>query len=166
MTQMYPSFMEWNKDDYRITTDKEKIDVDYTHQLLAKTYWAEGISKSIVEKSIQGSICFAVFHQQQQIGFARVISDEATFAYLADVFIDPAYRGKGLSRWMMEVIMAYPTLQGLRRFLLATRDAHGLYEKFGFEPITSTMPWMQVHKPTIYKELRFNDYKDEEEKEN
>lgn len=144
--------MEWFKDDFSITTDKEKIDVDYTQQFLAQTYWAEGIPKAVVEKSIQGSICFAVFHGAQQIGFARVISDEATFAYLADVFIDPAYRGRGLSQWLMEVIMSYPTLQGLRRFLLATRDAHGLYAKFGFEPIPSLTPWMQVHKPTIYKE--------------
>ena len=144
--------MEWTKDDYSITTDKEKIDVDYTHQFLSQTYWAEGIPKTVVEKSIQGSLCFAVFHDIRQIGFARVISDEATFAYLADVFIDTAYRGLGLSRWLLEVIMSYPTLQGLRRFLLATRDAHGLYEKFGFEPITSLTPWMQVHKPGIYKE--------------
>ncbi|ANE52219.1 GNAT family N-acetyltransferase [Flavisolibacter tropicus] len=144
--------MEWIKDDYSITTDKEKIDVDYTHQFLTNSYWAEGISKPIIEKSIKGSLCFSVFHGEQQVGFARVISDEATFAYLADVFIDPNYRGKGLSRWLMEVIMNYPTLQGLRRFLLATRDAHGLYEKFGFEPISSITPWMQVHRPGIYKE--------------
>ena len=143
--------MEWIKDDYSITTNKEKIDVDYTQQFLTQTYWAEGIPRSTVEKSIQGSICFAVFHGPQQVGFARVITDEATFAYLADVFIDPAYRGKGLSQWLMEVIMDYPGLQGLRRFLLATRDAHGLYAKFGFEPIPSTTPWMQVHKPGIYK---------------
>ena len=143
--------MEWTKDDYSITTDKEKIDVDYTHQFLSQTYWAEGIPKTVVEKSIQGSLCFAVFHDIRQIGFARVISDEATFAYLADVFIDTAYRGLGLSRWLLEVIMSYPTLQGLRRFLLATRDAHGLYEKFGFEAITSLTPWMQVHKPDIYR---------------
>ncbi|HYH16582.1 MAG TPA: GNAT family N-acetyltransferase, partial [Flavisolibacter sp.] len=144
--------MEWIRDDYCITTDKEKIDVDYTRQFLSQTYWAEGIPKTVVEKSIRGSLCFAVFHQQQQVGFARVISDEATFAYLADVFIDPAYRGQGLSRWLMEVITTYPTLQGLRRFLLATRDAHGLYEKFGFQPIPSTTPWMQVHRPGIYRE--------------
>jgi GNAT superfamily N-acetyltransferase len=144
--------MEWIKDDYCITTDKEKIDVDYTHQFLTTTYWAAGIPKHIVEKSITGSICFAVFYKEQQIGFARVISDEATFAYLADVFIDPAYRGKGLSRWLMEVIMTYPSLQGLRRFLLATRDAHGLYAKFDFEPLLSLTPWMQVHKPEIYRE--------------
>jgi GNAT superfamily N-acetyltransferase len=143
--------MTWTKADYHITTDKEKIDLDYTHQFLAQTYWAEGIPKEIMQRSIQGSLCFAVFHQDQQVGFARVISDEATFAYLADVFIDPAYRGKGLSKWLMEVIMEYPSLQGLRRFLLATRDAHGLYRQFGFETIASVEPWMQVHKPDVYK---------------
>jgi len=143
--------MEWIKDDYCITTVKERIDLDYTQQFLAQTYWAEGIPKAVVEKAVQGSLCFALFHNDQQVGFARVISDEATFAYLADVFIDPAYRGKGLSQWLMEVIMDYPSLQGLRRFLLATRDAHGLYAKFGFEPIPSAAPFMQVHRPNIYR---------------
>ena len=143
--------MTWSKADYSITTDKAKIDIDYTHQFLSQTYWAEGIPREVVESSIHGSLCFAVFHQTQQVGFARVISDEATFAYLADVFIDPDYRGKGLSKWLMKIIMAYPTLQGLRRFLLATRDAHGLYEQFGFTPIPSVDPWMQVHKPDIYR---------------
>jgi len=143
--------MEWTKDDFIVSTDKEKIDIAFVHNFLSQSYWAEGIPKSIVERSVKGSICFAVLLQTKQIGFARVITDEATFAYLADVFIDPAYRGKGLSRWLMECILSHPGLQGLRRILLATRDAHGLYLKVGFEKLKSSEPWMQIHKPDIYK---------------
>jgi GNAT superfamily N-acetyltransferase len=143
--------MEWTKDDFLITTDKNKIDALYVHQFLTRSYWAEGIPLETVERSIDGSLCFSVVYLNHQIGFARVITDEATFAYLADVFIDENFRGKGLSRWLMEVIMSYPTLQGLRRFMLATRDAHGLYEKFGFTPMTNVDRWMQIHRPDVYK---------------
>lgn len=144
--------MEWTKDDFLITTDKEKIDALYVHQFLSGSYWAEGIPIETVKRSIEGSLCFSVVYLNHQVGFARVITDEATFAYLADVFIDENFRGKGLSKWLMEVIMAYPTLQSLRRFMLATRDAHGLYEQFGFTALTHTDRWMQIHKPAIYKQ--------------
>ena len=138
------------KDDFIITTDKSKIDVSYVHQFLTHSYWAKNIPIETVHRSINGALCFSVFHLQQQIGFARVITDEATFAYLADVFIDKKFRGKGLSKWLMETIKNYPTLQGLRRFLLATQDAHGLYCQFGFEPLTNVDRWMHIHKPDIY----------------
>ena len=136
--------MEYRKDDFLITTDKEKIDTEYVHRFLRNSYWAQDIPLENVKKRIQGAICFSVFHLDQQIGFARVISDEASFAYLADVFIDENFRGKGLSKWLMETIMSYPTLQNLRRFMLATRDAHGLYEKFGFRAIQNTERWMEI----------------------
>jgi GNAT superfamily N-acetyltransferase len=142
--------MEWTKDEYTITTDKSKIDVAFVHQFLSSSYWAEGIPVETVERAIGGSLCFAVFHQAKQVGFARVTTDEATFAYLADVFIDESYRGKGLSKWLMEIILAHPRLQGLRRFLLATRDAHSLYSQFGFRQIPSIEPWMQIHNPKVY----------------
>jgi GNAT superfamily N-acetyltransferase len=96
-------------------------------------------------------LCFGVYRQEKQIGFARVITDEATFAYLCDVFIDKAYRGEGLAKWLMETILAYPTLQGLRRFMLATRDAHGLYKQVGFGELTFTDRWMHIHWPDVYK---------------
>lgn len=144
--------MEWTKDDYHISTEKDKINVDYVHGFLSQSYWAENIPVEIVRRSIEGSLCFAVFYGNEQIGFARVITDEATFAYLADVFIDERFRGRGLSKWLMEIIMAYPSLQGLRRFLLATRDAHGLYRQFGFAPLTFVDRWMQIHQPNVYKE--------------
>ncbi len=146
--------MEWTKENYTITTDQSKINVAFVQQFLSRSYWAENIPAEIVQRSIGGSLCFAVFHKQEQVGFARVITDAATFAYLADVFIDEAWRGKGLSRWLMEVIISHPSLQGLRRFLLATRDAHGLYSKFGFTPLKDTAPWMQIHVPGVYKEVK------------
>ena len=144
--------MEWTKDDFLISTDKEKIDALYVHQFLSKSYWAENIPLETIQRSIEGSLCFSVVYLNHQVGFARVITDEATFAYLADVFIDENFRGKGLSKWLMEVIISYPTLQGLRRFMLATRDAHGLYKQFGFEPMKNPDRWMEIHKPNVYKQ--------------
>ena len=140
-----------SKGDYHITTDKNKLDVDFIHAFLTTSYWAEGISKEIIIKSIEGALCFGVFHGGKQIGFARMITDCATFAYLGDVFIDKDHRGKGLSKWLMEIIMAHPDLQGLRRMMLATKDAHGLYAQFGFTPVPNPERWMQIHNPDIYK---------------
>jgi GNAT superfamily N-acetyltransferase len=144
--------MEWTKDDFSISTDKQKLAVDKIHSFLSKSYWAENIPLDVVQRSINGSLCFGVYRQEKQIGFARVITDEATFAYLCDVYIEEAYRGKGLAKWLMETILAYPTLQGLRRFMLATRDAHGLYKQVGFGELTFTNRWMQIHWPDVYKQ--------------
>jgi GNAT superfamily N-acetyltransferase len=143
--------MEWLKDDFSISDDKTQIDVAYVHRFLTKSYWAEDMPVDVVQQSINGSLCFATFYKKQQVGFARVITDEATFAYLCDVFIDEDFRGKGLSKWLMEVILAYPTLQSLRRFMLATKDAHGLYQQHGFIPLTFTDKWMHIHNPNAYK---------------
>lgn len=143
--------MEWNKKEFLITTDKSRINVEILHQFLSGTYWAENIPVQTVRKSIENSLCFSVLHQNNFIGFARVISDFATFAYLADVFIIPEYRGQGLSSWLMEIIINHPDLQGLRRFTLATRDAHGLYLKFGFTLFDKPERWMQRHNPEVYK---------------
>ena len=137
---------------FSISSDKSKLDLHFVHRFLSQSYWAEGIPIDVVKRSIDGSLCFGVFDNDRQVGFARVITDEATFAYLADVFVDEEYRGRGLSKLLMETIINTPSLQGLRRFLLATRDAHGLYEKFGFKPLTHTSPWMQIHNPEIYKQ--------------
>lgn len=143
--------MEQMTDTYTITTDKSKINVSYTHRFLSTaSYWALHIPLDVVERSIEGSLCFVVLHGDEQVGFARVITDGATFAYLADVFIDDAHRGRGLGKQLMQVIMEHPSLQGLRRFLLATRDAHGLYQQYGFTPLTSPDRWMQVHRPDVY----------------
>lgn len=145
--------MEWTKEDFSISTDKSKIDTVYLQQFLSGSYWAENIPLEVVWRSIEGALCFGVYNNEKQIGFARVITDEATFAYLCDVFVDEDYRGKGLSKWLMETILNYPGLQGLRRFMLATKDAHGLYEQFGFVPLTFTDRWMHIHQPNVYKKV-------------
>jgi len=142
--------MEWLKDDFRITTDSTEFNLNYIHQFLSHSYWAENIPLDTVKRSIEGSLSFGVFVNNQQIGFARVVTDHATFAYLADVFIDESYRGQGLSKWLMEVILQHPSLQGLRRILLATRDAHGLYAQFGFTALPEPQRWMQIHNPKVY----------------
>ena len=140
------------REGFAITTETSFFNVEFIHAFLSKSYWAENIPLETVQQSIDNSLCFGVFHLGRQIGFARVITDKTTFGYLADVFIDEAYRGQGLSKWLMEEIMAYPDLQGLRRMMLATRDAHGLYAKFGFTAITNPERWMQIHQPDIYKQ--------------
>ena len=143
--------MNLTKDRFFISTEMEKFDIDLIHSFLTSSYWAEGISKEIIKRSIEGSLCFGVFENDKQVGFARMITDKATFAYLADVFIIEDYRGLGLSKWLMEVIMSHPELQGLRRIILATRDAHELYKKFGFTPLNNVDRWMHIHNPEIYK---------------
>ncbi|MFN7629184.1 MAG: GNAT family N-acetyltransferase [Pirellula sp.] len=106
----------------------------------------------VLTRAIDGSICFGLFFRDAQVGFARVITDRATFAYLCDVYVLPEYRGRGLARWLMEVVVAHPDLQGLRRFVLVTRDAHGLYEKFGFKPLARPEGYMELHRPNIYSD--------------
>ncbi|AEI48598.1 GNAT family N-acetyltransferase [Runella slithyformis] len=125
---------EFQKDAFVISTDKSKLDIKLIHDYLSNhSYWAENIPREIVERSIQNSLCFGLYHHNRQIGFARVTTDFATFGYLADVFILEEYRSQGLSKWLMECILEKtPELQGFRRWSLATADAHGLYEQFGF----------------------------------
>jgi GNAT superfamily N-acetyltransferase len=143
---------EYRKNSFTITTDKSKLNLSIIHNFLKKSYWAENIQLSIVERSIKNSLCFGVFEGENQIGFARVITDYSTFAYLADVFILENYRGKGLSKWLMECILSHPELQGFRRWLLATKDAHGLYSKYGFKSLKTPERWMEIHNPDVYKE--------------
>ncbi len=143
--------MEWTKDGFTISCRPEKLDVDLIHGFLSQSsYWAAGIPRQTVERSLRGSICFAVHHDERQVGFARVVTDRATFAYLADVFIVPAYRGRGLSKWLMTCVIVHPDLRGLRRWLLATKDAHGLYERYGFVSLKSPPIFMERHDPEVY----------------
>ena len=143
--------MEFVREGFIISTEREKLDIDLIHSFLNRTYWAEGIYKETIRKSIDGSLCFGVFENNKQIGFARMITDKATFAYLADVFIIEDYRGRGLSKWLMEIIMSHPELQGLRRMVLVTKDAHGLYKQFGFVPLINVDRWMQKLDNDVYK---------------
>lgn len=118
---------------YTISTDKSHLDIPLIHQFLSQeSYWAQNIPLDVVQRSIDNSLCFGMYCHDQQVGFARVITDQATFAYLADVFVLPEHRGLGLSKQLMETISNWPALQGLRRWMLATRDAHALYNQFGF----------------------------------
>ncbi|MGN8039611.1 GNAT family N-acetyltransferase [Chitinophaga sp. 22321] len=137
--------------EYLVTADKSRLDLHAIHDYLAReSYWAQNIPLSIVEKSIAGSLCFGVFHNKQQIGFARLITDSATFAYLADVYILESHRGKGLSKLLMRTVLAHPGVQGLRRMLLVTADAHGLYRQFGFTDVPNPEKFMQLHNPDPY----------------
>ena len=139
------------QDEYNISTDNSLLDVNMIHQYLSEeSYWAKNISRHTVQKSIENSICFGIYRGGDQVGFARVITDKATFAYLADVFILEQYRGKGLSKTLMEFIMIHSGLQGLRRWMLATRDAHDLYKQFNWQEITNPERLMQIHNPDIY----------------
>ncbi|MBO0930961.1 GNAT family N-acetyltransferase [Fibrella sp. HMF5036] len=131
-----------------ISTDKARLDVAMVHRFLSKeAYWSKNIPLDTVQRSIEGSLCFGIYLDNQQVGFARVITDYATFAYLADVFVLPEHRGKGLSKQLIAYIMAYPSLQGLRRWMLITYDAHGLYEQFGFKPTTENPQNTMFIKP-------------------
>jgi GNAT superfamily N-acetyltransferase len=133
----------WRRGRHRITTDPGEIDLDAVHGFLTASYWASGISRERVERSIDGSMPFSLFDDDRQVGFARVISDRTTFAYLADVFVVEDSRGQGLGVWLIETIMTHPQLQGLRRWFLATRDAHSLYERFGFGPLVNPERMME-----------------------
>jgi GNAT superfamily N-acetyltransferase len=142
-----------NPAEYEITTDAGRFDLDVIHSYLCEeSYWAKGIPREVVARSIQNSLCFAILEQanQAQVGFARVTTDRATFAYLADVFVLPAHRGRGLSKWLLRVILAHGELQGLRRWLLATQDAHGLYAGFGFVALPNPERLMQRHDSDVY----------------
>jgi len=140
--------------EFTITTDKTKMDIPVIHSYITGSYWAEGIPFETVAKAIEGSLCFGVFHGEKQVGVARVITDAATFAYLCDVFIDESYRGRGLGKWLMETILGHESLQGLRRFALTTKDAHGLYSQYGFAPLPIPERWMMIQDPDIYKKRK------------
>jgi GNAT superfamily N-acetyltransferase len=135
---------------YVISTDPARLDVDTIWAWLRASYWSPGIPRETVERAIRHSIPFGLFERSRQLGFARVVTDRATFAYVADVYVDPAARGQGLGIWLMEVIAAHPELQGLRRWLLATRDAHSLYTKSGFRPLARPEIFMEIHRPDVY----------------
>ncbi|RDC65006.1 GNAT family N-acetyltransferase [Adhaeribacter pallidiroseus] len=145
---MYDEYLLSN---FTISTDPGKLDIEVIHRYLTQeSYWAQQISRALVEKSIRHSFNFGLYHQHEQVGFARVVTDYATFALLCDVFILAAYRGQGLSRWLISVIVAHPELQGLRRFALYTKDAHTLYAPFGFSQIADPTRAMEIKNTHPY----------------
>ena len=145
---------------FKITDNKDDMDIDAIHEYLSRSYWAKDVPKSVVTKAVENSLCFAVLAVDtndsnsygKQVGFARLITDYATFAYLADVYILAEHRGNGLSKQLMATIVKHPQLQGLRRIMLATKDAHGLYEQYGFTALTDQAMFMQLWVPDIYSQ--------------
>jgi GNAT superfamily N-acetyltransferase len=143
---------ESRRDDFVVSTDHTRLDVDVIHGFLTNSYWAKGIPRETVARSLQHSLCFGVYDGSgAQVGFARIVTDFATVAYLGDVFVLETHRGHGLSKFMMECIMGHPALRGLRRWILLTRDAHGLYQQFGFTPLKSADRYMELHRPDVYE---------------
>ncbi len=144
--------MTSGREEYRVSSAPADVDLDVVHGFLAQSYWGKGIPRATVERAVAQSICFSVLRVDdgRQVGFARVATDRATFAYLADVFVLPEHRGRGLSDRLMEAVTAHPELQGLRRWVLITRDAHGLYAKHGFKPLAAPARYMELWDPDVY----------------
>jgi GNAT superfamily N-acetyltransferase len=142
--------MKWEKDGYWISDNINDIDINSAHQFLTGAYWCKGVPREIVERAFNRSICFGVFSKKSMVGFGRVVTDYTTFGYLADVYILEPHRGKGLAEWLVKTILAHPELQGFRRWLLATKDAHPLYVKLGFGPLKKPEMFMEINEPEIY----------------
>jgi GNAT superfamily N-acetyltransferase len=143
--------VESRRGEFVISTDRTRLDLDAIHGFLTNCYWAKGIPREVVARSVERSLCFGVYDGSgAQVGFARVISDFATIAYVGDVFVLDTHRGRGLGKWLMESITHHPALQDLRRWILTTRDAHGLYAQVGFTPVQSPERFMELHQPDVY----------------
>lgn len=148
--------MNWTKESFLVSTDKTKLQIDRIHHFLSKeAYWSLNIPRTTIEKAIQNSLCIGLYKTSKeataQIGFARVVTDSATFAWVCDVYVEPDYRGKKLAEWMMECLKSHPSLQNLRRICLTTKDAHHLYEKSGFELTKTPDFWMEIKKSNAYQ---------------
>ena len=140
----------WERDGYVISTDRSRLNIDLIHDFLSKTsYWAIDRARDVVQRSIDHSLSFGVYKGNDQVGFARVVTDYATFAWIADVFVLPEHRGHGLSKWLMDVMLSHSQLQGFRRWVLATKDAHALYERYGFIPLHRPERWMERPDPKM-----------------
>lgn len=144
--------MEYRRDGFLISTDPSRLDLDVIHGFLTNCYWAKGIPREVVARSMEHALCFGIYDgNHAQVGFARVISDFATIAYVGDVFVLEKHRGCGLGKWLMQCITEHPALQNLRRWILTTRDAHGLYSQVGFTPVKAPERYMELHRPDVYK---------------
>ena len=140
----------WPRGEYIISTDRARLDIDLIHDFISNhSYWGKGRAREVVAHSIDNSLPFGIYRGEAQVGFARIVTDYATFAWVADVFVLPGERGHGLSKWLMEIILAHPQLQGFRRWVLSTKDAHGLYERFGFMPLKRPERWMERFDPNM-----------------
>lgn len=141
---------EWQKGEFLISTDKLRLDLEVIHDFLSnQSYWAQGRDLEVIKRGIENSLNFGIYQGARQIGFARVVTDYATFAWLADVFVLEVYRGQGLGKWLIDVILSHPRLQGFRRWALATKDAHELYRNFGFDELRRPERWMERPDPNM-----------------
>jgi GNAT superfamily N-acetyltransferase len=148
------NIVEYRCGEYLVSTDRALIDIEVVFEVLTNSYWANGIGREILVRSIENALCFGIYKGREQVGFARVISDFATYAYIGDLFIVESHQGRGLGKFLMESILKHPQLQGLRRWSLVTRDAHGLYEKFGFGALKKPENYMEIMNPDVYKRSR------------
>lgn len=142
---------EWKRELYSVSTERTRLDIDVIHGFLSRAYWSAGVPREIVSKALDHSLNFGLFRGEEQIGLARVVTDYATFAYVADVFVLETYRGLGLSKWLMQCVVSHPELQHLRLWTLRTKDAHGLYRQFGFAAPSAPERAMERFFPDIYK---------------
>ncbi len=142
--------VEQERGGYVVSTDLDRLDLVAIHRFLAASYWSPGLPLDVLTRAVAGSLCFGLYHGSEQVGFARVVTDQATFAYLCDVYVLESHRGRGLAKWLMEVVTNHPSLQGLRRFMLVTRDAHRLYEQVGFRPLARPERFMEAHRPDVH----------------
>ncbi len=142
------------KPEYQVSAQARRLDIGLIHEFLRGSHWAKNIPRSVVVRAIRNSICFGVFYMGRQIGFGRVITDRATFAHVADVFVLPGHRGRGAAQLLLRAMLGHRQLQGLRRWMLATLDAHGLYKKFGFVPLSRPESHMTIHRPDIYQKKK------------
>lgn len=141
---------EWTRGEFLISTDRQRLDHDVVHGFISTSYWARGMPRATFERAIENSLIFGIYHGRAQVGFGRVITDRATYAYLSDVFVLESHRKRGLSKWLMECILDHPDLQGLRRFALFTRDAQGLYARYGFDAPRSPSVYLERWAPNVY----------------
>jgi len=142
--------MEWQQGEYTISDERARLDFGLIHRFISEeSYWGQGRALEVVRRSVENSLPFGVYRGAEQVGFARVVTDYATFAWVADVFVVGEHRGRGLSKWLMEVILSHPELQGFRRWVLATKDAHGLYRQFGFRELKLPERWMERPDPAM-----------------
>jgi GNAT superfamily N-acetyltransferase len=141
---------EWKRNEMLVSDDPARLDVEAIHAFLNRAYWCVGIPRETVERAVCHSLCFGLYDGSAQVGLARVITDHATFAYLCDVYVLESHRGRGLGKWLIECVMAHPAIPGLRRFNLATRDAHSLYVRHGFKPLRHPENHLELHQPDIY----------------
>lgn len=145
---------DYRRGEFWITTERQRMDLEVIHGFISRSYWATGRSVEKVRKTIANSLCFGLFEGKAQIGFARVITDYAIFAYLADVFVLETHRGRGLGKWLMECITGHPELQEVKKWMLATSDAHGLYRQYGFQALADPSKYMERLNPRYQENSR------------